>query len=166
MANKGVFNAELMASTKVGSLLRSAKQATDIENGSIVRLDGLLDGEMHLYEAKPLTDIEQQVWFVDGVPLVYDEQVTMGKDDFVNEAGKAFRVRKPMVNDIFSISASMIDAIATAPVVGNVVESAVGNKVAEATTATATASFVAEIEAVYSWGIRDIKMARLVVVKA
>lgn len=166
MANNGVFNAELMASTKVGSLLRSAKQATDIENGSIVTLGDLIEGEMHLYQAQPLAGEADEVWFVDGVPLVYDESATMGKDDFINEAGKAFRVRKPMVNDIFSISTSMISLIGADPVVGNLVESVAGNKVQEVASATATASFVARIEAVYTWGIREIKMARLVVTEA
>jgi len=44
MANKGVFIAENMMSTKVGSLLRSAQQATAIENGSVVKLGALVTG--------------------------------------------------------------------------------------------------------------------------
>ena len=96
---KGIFIAENMASTKVGSLLRSAKQATAIENGALVKLDALATGEIDLYEAKAIAAITDVAYIVDGVELIADESTTKGLDDFENPANVAFRVRKPQVGD-------------------------------------------------------------------
>ena len=164
---KGIFIAENMASTKVGSLLRSAKQATAIENGSIVALGDLVTGENDLYTSKAVAANTDVIYLVDGVELIADEQLTKGLDDFENPANKAFRVRKPMVGDRFSISESMITALSENVVEGNVVETpASGNKLAEAATVTAGASFVAKIVKRWTWGTRAIPMVRLEVVEA
>lgn len=165
MANKGIFMAELMASTELGSLLRSVQSEAEVENGSICTLGALIDPENHLYSYGAVADISDAIYFVDGVEIIKDETITYGLDDFVNEAERPFRVRKPQVGDTFSISASMIDAIATSPVEGNVVVTKVGTKIAEATEAT-TESFVAKIEKLYNHGTRQVPMARLVVTKA
>ena len=170
MASKGIFIAENMASTKVGSLLRSAQQATAIENGALVKLDGLVSGEIDLYNAKAVAAITETVYFVDGVELIADEQLTKGLDDFENRKNKPFRVRKPMVGDRFSISESMITALSTNVVVDNIAEiPAKGNKlkeVAKATGATATATLVCKIVARWTFGTRAIPMVRLEVIKA
>lgn len=168
---KGIFIAENMASTKVGSLLRSATQATAIENGSLVKLDALTTGEIDLYEAKAIAAITDVAYIVDGVELIADESTTKGLDDFENPANVAFRVRKPQVGDRFSISESMITALADdTVVVDNIAEiPATGNKLAEvakATGATATATLVCKIVARWTLGTRAIPMVRLEVVKA
>lgn len=168
MANKGVFIAENMASTKVGSLLRSATQATAIENGAIVTLGDLATGEIDLYKSGAVAAITDTIYLVDGVEVVYDETTVKGLDDYENVANKAFRVRKPAVGDRFSISASMITALADAPVKGNLVETAAGNKLAEvakATGLTATVSFGARIVETWTFGSRAIPMVRLEVIK-
>lgn len=171
MANKGVFIAENMMSTKVGSLLRSAQQATAIENGSVVKLGALVTGEADLYQAGAIAAVTDTAYFVDGVELIADEQLTKGLDDYENPANKPFRVRKPMVGDRFSISESMITALANDKVVvDNIAEiPATGNKlveVAKATGATATATLVCKIVARWTFGTRAIPMVRLEVVKA
>ena len=168
---KGIFIAENMASTKVGSLLRSAKQAKAIENGSLVKLDGLVTGEIDLYNAKPIAAVTDVAYIVDGVEVVYDESTTKGLDDFENAANVAFRVRKPQVGDRFSVSEAMITALANdTVVVDNIAEiPATGNKlveVAKATGATATATLVCKIVARWIFGTRAIPMVRLEVVKA
>ena len=167
---KGIFIAENMASTKVGSLLRSAKQATAIENGALVKLGALVTGETDLYQAGAITAVTDTAYFVDGVELIADEQLTKGLDDFENPANKPFRVRKPMVGDRFSISESMITALANDKVVvDNIAEIAAGNKLAEVakgTGATATATLVCKIVARWTFGTRAIPMVRLEVVKA
>ena len=166
MANKSIFIAENMASTKVGSLLRSAKQATAIENGALVALGSLVSGELDLYTAEAVAAITNTVYLVDGVEVIYDESTVKGLHDFENVADKPFRVRKPVVGDRFSISASMITALATAVVEGNVVETpATGNKLAEKATATATASLVCKIVKKWTLGSRAIPMVRLEVIK-
>ncbi len=167
---KGIFIAENMASTKVGSLLRSATQATAIENGALVKLDGLVSGEIDLYNAKPIAAITDVAYIVDGVELIADESTTKGLDDFENPANKPFRVRKPMVGDRFSVSESMITALANDEVVvDNIAEIAAGNKlveVAKDTGATATATLVCKIVARWTFGTRAIPMVRLEVTKA
>jgi len=168
MANKGVFIAENMMSTKVGSLLRSATQSTAIENGSIVKLGDLVTGEADLYQAGAITAVTDTAYFVDGVELIADEQLTKGLDDFENPANKPFRVRKPMVGDRFSVSESMITALANDEVVvDNIAEIAAGNKLVEvAKTTGATATLVCKIVARWTFGTRAIPMVRLEVVKA
>lgn len=170
MASKGIFIAENMASTKVGSLLRSAQQATAIENGSLVKLGALVTGEADLYQAGAIAAVTDTAYFVDGVELIADEQLTKGLDDYENPANKPFRVRKPMVGDRFSVSESMITALANDEVVvDNIAEIAAGNKlveVAKNTGATANATLVCKIVARWTFGTRAIPMVRLEVTKA
>ena len=167
MAKKGVFIAENMASTKLGSLLRSAVQDTAIENGKVVVLGDLVNGELDLYEAGAVKTNEDVIYFVDGVELVADEQLTKGLDDFENVGDKPFRVRRPAVGDRFSLSEDMITFVGGNEVtVGNVVETpASGNKLVEKEEATADASFAAKILERWVFGARAIPMVRLEVIK-
>jgi len=165
MANKNIFIAENMASTKVGSYLRSGQQATAIENGLLVTLDGLVTGEADLYKTKAPTDKGDVVYLVDGVELQADEQLTKGLHDFENPANKPFRLRKPVVGDRFSVSASAITALSGEVVVGNVAENAGVGKLKEAAEATAGASLVCEIVAKWNFGTLAIPMVRLEVVE-
>lgn len=163
---KGVFIAEDMASQKISTLLRSVKQDTAIENGSIIKLGALVSGEIHEYVSEPIQANTDEIYFVDGVELISSQEITYGLDDFENLAKKSFRARKPFVNDTISISESMITAIGTNVVVGNVVETpATGNKIIEKTTATSGASFVGEIKARWNFGTRAIPMVRILVKK-
>ncbi len=162
---KGIFIAENMASTKLESLLESAVQETAIENGAVVVLGDLIEGKNIVYKAKAVAANTDVIYLVDGVELIADEQLTKGLDDFENIPNKAFRVRKPMVGDRFSISESMITALADKVVEGNIVETpASGNKLVEASDATEGASFVAKIEKRYIFGTRAIPMVRLKVI--
>ena len=168
MAKKGIFIAELMASTELGSLLRSVQNDdAKVENGTICKLGGLIDPEKHLYEYAAVEAITDTVYFVDGVEVIKDETITYGLDDFENKEGRPFRARKPQVGDVFSISASVVDSIGEAPEKGNFVATQADTKVKEvAEIPTTDESFVAEIEDVYVHGSRAVDMVRLVVVKA
>lgn len=167
---KGIFIAENMASTKVGSLLRSAQQATAIENGSIVKLGDLVTGELNLYGSKAIEAVTDKAYIVDGVELIADENTQKGLDDFENPANKPFRVRKLAKGDIFSVSESMITALANDKVVvGNIAEIAAGNKlveVAKVTGVTATATLACKIVTKWTFGKRAISMVRLEVIVA
>lgn len=161
MAEKGIFIAENMASTTVGSLLRSAVDATSgtllaRENGSIVKLNGLVDGENNLYKAISVTAATDVIYFVDGVVLDPDEHVTKGLDDYEVPAGKEFRVRKPMVGDIFSISEKHIAGLTKDDVV-EMTDSGLAKK----TTGTANTSFTAKVIDKWVFGARAINMIRL-----
>lgn len=160
---KGIFIAENMASTKLGSLLRSAKQDTAIENGCIVVLGDLVAGEKDLYESGAVATVAtDRIYFVDGVELLADEQLTKGLDDFENPAKKPFRVRRPQLGDRFSISESVIDGT-----LGNngYVKVKAGNKLEPAaTSATTSLSFVAKVVDKWIFGTRAIPMVRLEVI--
>lgn len=167
---KGIFIAENMASTTVGSLLRSAVQDANIENGSVVVLENLVDGEDALYEAGAVANIKDTIYFVDGVELDASEEIIKGLDDFENVAGKPFRVRKPLVGDIFSISESMITPLnaSTGVVKGNLVETVANGatKIKEkASTFTENVSFGGVILAKWTFGTRAIPMVRIEVTK-
>ena len=160
MANKNIFIAENMASTKVGSYLRSGQQATVIENGLLVTLDGLAGG-LDLYKTKAPATKGDVVYLVDGVEVQADEQLTKGLHDFENPANKPFRLRKPVVGDRFSVSASAITALSGEVVVGNIVENAAAAKLKEAVTATAGTSLVCEVVAKWNFGTLAVPMVRL-----
>ncbi|MFA7203942.1 MAG: hypothetical protein WC188_09595 [Candidatus Caldatribacteriota bacterium] len=160
MAEKGIFIAENMASTTVGSLLRSAVDTTKVrENGSIVALDGLVAGENNLYKAVDISAATDVIYFVDGVVLDPDEHVTKGLDDYVVPIGKEFRVRKPMVGDIFSISEKHINGLSK----GDVVEMT-DSGLAKKTTGTTNTSFTAKVIDKWVFGARAISMIRLEVI--
>lgn len=167
-----IFIAENMASTKVGSLLRSGISAVDVENGNIQVLGDLAPNMGNdLYTTGAVTNITDAIYLVDGVELEYTEELTRGIDDYVNVANKPFRLRKPMVGDRFSISEEAITALAAngEVVVGNCVETpAAGTNLAEVAPANvnASSSFVATIVARWTFGTRAIPMVRLEVTKA
>ena len=163
----GIFIAENMASTTVGSLLRSAQQATDIENASVVKLTGLVSGKVDTYTSAAIAANTDLVYLVDGVEVVYDESTIKGLEDFTNEKNKPYRARKPQVGDIFSISAANVTALSTAVVVGNFLETpATGNKLVEKATALSSGvSFGAEILAKWNFGTQAIPMIRVQVTK-
>lgn len=167
----GIFVAENMTSTVDGSKLRSAQKSANIENGMVVKLGALVSGEKNLYTAEDIAANTDIVYLVDGVAVVYSEETTKGLDDYVNLANKAFRVRKAEVGDIFSISETVVTALAGSgagpAVVGNFVETpATGTKFVEkATSLSAGVSFGAKIIDRYLFGTRAIPMLRVEVTK-
>lgn len=165
MANKGIFIAENMVSTDVGAYLRSGIQSTAIENGSIVKLNGLAEGKEEVYKTAAIATVAtDQVYFVDGVELEYDEQLTRGLHDFENPKNKPFRVRRPVAEDRFSISANMIDSFSSGT--SKYVQTNSGNKVKAVASAPTLAnfSFVAKIIAEWNFGTKAIPMVRLEVI--
>jgi len=165
MAN-GVFIAEQMASTKLGSKLRSAQQATEIKNGAVVTLGAEIAGKVGVYASAPVAAVSDKVFIVDGVALDPSEERTLGIDDYINPANMAYRVRIPVVDDVFSISANMVTPLAANLVVGNIIETpASGNLWKESVTPTLNVSFVAEIKELWTFGTRAIPMVRVEVKK-
>ena len=165
----GVFISENMTSIKDGSKLRSAKQATAIENGSIVKLSGLVSGEDNLYTSAAITaNTNAPIYLVDGTELIYSEETTKGIDDYTNLADKPFRVRRTEVGDLFSVSEDNVTALANdTVVVGNFLETpATGVKLKEKATALSTdVSFGAKVIARWTFGSRGTTMIRCEVTK-
>ena len=122
-----VIRKDRLAGTDVAPALVSVKYmgsgstATDIDNGNVVLLDGLMTGEREIYKGKtpaagsPL----DQIVVIGTEEVLYDER-QKNLDEFYNKAGKAalgYRLRK---GDIFSVTA---DALSGSDIVkGNIVE--------------------------------------------
>lgn len=153
--NKGIFIAEMMASTKLVSLLRNATQATKIENGMVVELDELVGGEADLYKVKKPEAGAKEIYLVDGVELGAEEGMTIGLDNFVNQPDVPFRVRKPLAGDRFSVSKSVITG---SPAVGALLEAGTDGKLVEGATEDAQAF---EVVAEWVFSGRAIDMVRL-----
>jgi len=91
--------------------------ATAVENGRIVALSGLIDGEREVFKAVAPT-ATSKVLLTCGVEMQYDETTYHGLEDYTNEAGKPFRAIYLQSGDIFSVTAAALDAV---PAVGNFV---------------------------------------------
>lgn len=154
---KGIFIAESMASTDLVSLLRSAISKKEMENGSVINLGALVNLEDDLYEAAVVTD-KKEVYLVDGVELQADERQRMGLDDFVNPADKAYRVRKPLSGDRFSVSVDVLDG---AVAKDDILEANAGNKLVKVASATDGATSFKVVEE-WVFGARLVNMVRLV----
>ena len=82
-----------------------------LENGSIVILNGLVEGERELYAIEQPTAssmIHPNMAIIATPELLYDERLR-NLDDFTNEAGKAARAYRLHHGDIFSLTAEGLD---------------------------------------------------------
>lgn len=146
---------ENMSGTKDGSQLVSFKYiansaAAEIENGHIVKLDGIantVDREIlkgvDCLANTPLSDIA----LVAGVELDYDEH-KHSLDSFVNPAGRAVRGFR-MHPGIFAVSSDAVTAEGTVTA-GNLVEVAAGTKMKVVASATANATQIGVVNEVYN----------------
>lgn len=90
MANHGVIIRELPSHDPVN--YRSAVCANDLDNGYVVSLTALKEGERELWLADDTPAAGDELWLVTGVEHLYEE--TKHLVDYYNEAGKAFRVER------------------------------------------------------------------------
>lgn len=83
---------------------------TAIDNGNVVVLAGLLEGERELYKAKDPTGTEalRDVVLVASPEVMYDERLR-SLYDFYNEAGEAARGYHLHRGDIFSVTEEALD---------------------------------------------------------
>lgn len=121
-----------------------------IENGNVVVLSGLKEGERELYVAGAPTGEEAKVSdlvLVCSPELMYDERLHM-LSDFVNEAGAFVRGYQLHEKDIFSVTALALDADADIEV-GNVVSVQAGEtKLAVAASSESAIGSVIDINVV------------------
>lgn len=110
-----VCNTDRMAAVTVPSLLVSARYQvsnvdTAIENGSIVELKGLMEGERELYVAnKPTAGATLgKLALVASPEVCYDERKRR-LSDFINEAGSNIRCYILHSGDIFSVSKTGVE---------------------------------------------------------
>lgn len=124
----GVIRTDRMLGTDAAPALVSLKYmgsgttATDIDNGCVVLLDGLMTNEREIYKAKTpaANSAIRDIVVVASDETMYDER-KKNLDEFYNPAGKAARGYRLHSGDIFSVTADVLSAAATITK-GNVVE--------------------------------------------
>lgn len=143
MNNYAVIRTDLMTGTNVAAdlvsfvYMNAEGEPAEIENGHIVKLDGLHDPDnRELWKAVDCDadTAVADVVIVAGVEMPYDER-KKNLSDFINPAGKAVRGYIPHSRDIFSVTIEALNAAAT-PEVGNIVELMAGTKLNVAAAAT------------------------------
>ena len=131
----GIFVAENMASTKLSSLLKTARYVagnplvpTAIQNGRVVVLGALEANQREVHVAADVAAATDPIHVVDNPEVIYSEEITRGLNDYINPAGITIRVRQLQVGDQFAVSGNAITALGLVPVVGNfIVTPAAGN---------------------------------------
>ena len=153
MAKYAVVRTDNMYGTDVRAALVSVKYMgedgstpTAIENGNVLKIGALIDGEREIYVggAVAADDKINDVILVASPEVMYDER-KKNLDEYINDAGKACRGYHIHSGDIFSVTKEAL-AGAAAPAVGNIVELAAGTKlnvVTEATGATVVGTIIA-----------------------
>lgn len=134
----GTDNRAGMASVKY---MGSGSTATAIENGNVVKLDGLLaidavagTYEREIYKAvTPAANDDLGVIALVASPEIMYEVTKKDLAEFRNEAGEIARVYRLHHGDIFSVTA---DALAGTAEVGSVIELQAGTKLKAVSSAT------------------------------
>lgn len=86
------------------------KVATEIENGNILKMGDLLDGEREIYEGSEPegTEALEDIVLVASPELMYNEHLH-DLDEFINVAGKPARAYVLHEKDIFSVTEEALD---------------------------------------------------------
>jgi hypothetical protein len=131
-----------------GSGASAVKTETEIENGRILKVGDLMDGEREIFEGVvPAADSElSEVVLIASPEVMYDER-KRNLNEFINVAGKACRGYRLHKGDIFSVTIDALDAAAT-PEVGNVVELQADTKLKVVASATSGSTTVGRVIAV------------------
>ena len=108
----------------------------DIDNGNVVKLDGLMTGERELYKAVAPTagTALSDIVIVGTNEILYDER-KKNLDEFFNPAGVAALGYRPHKGDMFGVTAEALDT-AAAIVKGDIVELQADTKLKVVKTAT------------------------------
>lgn len=120
MAEKhAVIRKDRLYGTDVAPALVSLKffandAEADIDNGNVVKLVALIDGERELYKAvAPAANTGLEELAIVGTnEILYDER-KKNLDEFYNEAGRAATGYRPHKGDMFGVTAKGLDAAAT-----------------------------------------------------
>lgn len=102
-----IVRADLFSGNRDNSQVKSAKFMKDgafaaVENGEIVGIKKLIEGEREIHEVNPVTDADVFVGIVTTPEVNYDER-KYGIENFINEAGEPCRVHVLHEGDFFSI---------------------------------------------------------------
>lgn len=147
-----VVRTDLMEATHDGNLIKSVyfydgSNKADVDNGMIVEVGGLVDGEREIHKATAPTAASTYVGIV-CTPEEADCPLEKGHDKFYNKAGEPARVMILTKGSIYSVTAEAFSAV---PTVGKLVEVQAGLKhkvVTSATSGSTQIGKVIDIEAV------------------
>lgn len=146
-----VVRTDKMFGTDVRSGLVSAKYIvgtteTDIDNGNVVMLDGLMTGEREVYKATtPAANTAlAKIVLVASPEVMYDERLK-SIADFYNKAGDIVRGYYLHSEDIFSVTADALAGVTSSTAVGALVELQAGTKLKVVSTATSGSTQVGKI---------------------
>ena len=125
---------------------------TEIDNGNVVLLNGLEEGEREVYigvtptASSPIEDVV----LITTPEVMYDERLR-NLDEYYNEAGKICRGSHFHRNDTFSVTKDALDGKAT-PAVGDIVELKAGTKLNVVGSLTASSTQIGTILAIEQAG--------------
>ena len=160
MANEkhGVVRTDRMYGTDVAANLASVKYMgtgaaeAAIDNGCVVALNGLMDGQREVYKGvTPAANTEKgKIALIATPEVMYDER-KKNLEEFENEAGTVCRAYILHENDIFSVTADVLDASASIAV-GNIVELQAGVKLKVVSAATSSSTTIGKVIAIEKAG--------------
>lgn len=111
--------------------------AADIDNGNVVKLEGLMDGERELYKAvAPAANTGLEDLAIVGTNEMFYDEREKNLDLFYNKAGKSALGYRPHKGDMFGVTAEGLDAAATIAK-GDIVELQASTKLKVVKSATA-----------------------------
>lgn len=140
MDKNAVIRLDNIMATHDGSLLKSVRISEELQNGSVVEIGGLVEGEREIHETA-VPKVDSKYFGILCTPeLMYDEKKAI--DEFVNVTEKPARAFIPHLGDIFSLTA---EGFNTVPKVGQFVELAASNTLAVADAATDGSTQVGKI---------------------
>lgn len=106
-----VFRSDLLSGTDVGADLVSVKVFDNsdnpiaVENGTIVKLEGYLDGEREVMKAVLATASDKmEDCAIIGTPEVMYDERKKNLDEFINEAGSIARGYIPRSRNFYSVT--------------------------------------------------------------
>lgn len=151
MGEHNVVRTDSLSGTSDGSKLRSFKfydgaTPAAIDNGMVVKLDGLLSGEREVYKAvKPAASTPINEVALVASPEYMVEEHKHSLTDFTNDASEVSRGYKLVSGDRFGVTEKCFD---TKPVVGNIVELMEGTTFKAVATATSGSTTIGKVIAI------------------
>lgn len=167
MANHAIVRTDNLQGTVDGSKLVSLKYfvdatATEIDNGSLVALDSLMDGEREVWKAvSPTTTTALGSLVLVATPEVMYDERKKNLDEFYNEAGVAARGYVLCSGDTFSVTSEALDGASAATAVGAIVEAQNGVKGKVVTTLTSGSTKIGTIIAIEQVGSKKYFVIRV-----
>lgn len=155
MANKySVVRTDNMLGTASGTHLDSVRffdsddELAAIENGHVVKVGALLEGERELHKATtPAANTPiKEIGLVATPEVFYDERLH-NLSDFINEAGTNARIYYLHTGDEFSVTEEGVSAAATVAV-GNIAELQADTKIKIVASATSGSTAIGKVIAV------------------